>query len=243
MLPNFVIVGAMRGGSSALARAVSNHPDVFLAPGKEMNYFNRNLGRGLEWYESRFAGSEAAVARGEATPLYMYDPQVLRRMVDTLPSARFVAIVRHPVDRAYSHYWHNRRRDRESQSFEVAVKSPPREQVFEYLRMSRYTESLRDLESLAPGRLLVLINEDLRHRRAETLERVWRFIGVDPAQGTIEPLAPRRSLMARLRQRRRAPGDYPPMAPTTRAQLLEEFKSEVDALEAWLGRDLTAWRT
>ena len=243
MLPSFVIVGAMRGGTSALTRAISQHPDVFIAPGKEMHFFNRNFERGLDWYEGRFAGSDAAAARGEATPLYMYDPQALRRMVETLPSARFIAIIRHPVDRSYSHYWHNRRRDRERQSFEEAIRLPPKELIFEYLQMSRYTENLRELESLAPGRLLVLINEDLRNRRAETLDRVWRFIGVDPARGTVEPRSPRRSLMASLRRRRRVPRDYPPMDPATRAGLLEEFKGEVAALEEWLGRDLTAWRS
>ncbi|HJU51285.1 MAG TPA: sulfotransferase [Acidimicrobiia bacterium] len=242
LLPNFVIVGAMRGGSSALARALSRHPDVFVAPGKEMHYFNRHFERGIDWYQSRLSGGEAAVARGDATPLYMYDQLARRRMIETLPDARFLAIIRDPVDRAYSHYWHNRRRERESRTFEEAVKSKPSEQVLDYLGLSRYAEHLKDLESAAPGRLLVLINEDLRHRRAETLHRAWAFIGVDPGLGSVEPPAPRRSLMARIRQRRRAPKDYPPLAPSTRAGLAKQFTAEVDALEAWLDRDLSAWR-
>jgi hypothetical protein len=243
MLPNFVIVGAMRGGSSALARALSQHPDVFVAPGKEMHYFNRHFQQGLGWYESRFAGGEAALARGDATPLYMYDQLTRRRMTETLPSARFIAIIRDPVDRAYSHYWHNRRRERESRSFDEAVKGKPSEQILDYMGLSRYATNLRDLETLAPDRLLVLINEDLRHRRADTLERTWKFIGVDPGRGSVEPRARKKGLMARLRQKKRAPRDYPPLAPSLRAGLVGEFKTEVDDLESWLGRDLTAWRT
>jgi hypothetical protein len=243
MLPNFVIVGAMRGGSSALARAVSQHPDVVIAPGKEVHFFNRKFDRGLDWYESLFAGNENVPARGDATPLYMYDALARRRMTETLPTARFIAIIRDPVDRAYSHYWHNRRRERENRAFEDAVKAKPSEQILDYMGLSRYAENLRDLDSAAPERLMVLINEDLRHRRAETLERVWNFIGVEPGRGSIEPPPPRRSLMARLRQRRRAPKDYPPLAEATRAQLVKEFTAEIDALEEWLGRDLSAWRS
>lgn len=243
MLPNFLVVGAMKGGSSALTRGIAQHRDVFIAAGKEMHYFDRHFERGISWYESCFAGAEGKLAIGESTPTYMNDPMVRSRMLEVLPSARFVAIIRHPADRAYSHYWHNRRRGREQRSFAEAITEQAPAELFAYLDLSRYAERLQGLEKNAGAeRLLVLLNEDLRHHRADTLRKVWGFLGVDPDFGvTIEP-RPRRGLMGRVRQRRRPPSEYPPMAASTRTNLVEHFAEEIDRLEQWLGRDLSAWR-
>jgi len=246
MLPDFVIVGTMKGGTSALTRGVGNHPDVFVADGKELHFFDEHFDRGLDWYEACFQAATAGQVIGEATPRYMNEPAVVDRMLATLPKAKFVAIVRDPVDRAYSHYWHNKRRGRETRSFDEAFgDTNPESEIFAYLDLSKYTERLQRIQSGAGSdRLLVLLNEDLRHKRGETLNRVWDFIGADPDRGAVEMPVRNLSMMAKLKQRRRAKKrQYPPMAPATRKKLLEVYAAEVDALEAWLGRDLTRWRS
>jgi len=175
----------------------------------------------------------------------MNDPAAVDRITATLPRGKFIAILRHPVDRAYSHYWHNQRRGRETRGFEEAIADPnPESEIFGYVDLSYYTERLQRLESGAGNGLLVLLNEDLRHEREDTLNKVWEFIGVDPARGSTEKPVRSTSMMGKLRKRRREKNrQYPPMAPATRRKLLELYSNEVDALEAWLGRGLSRWRS
>lgn len=246
MLPDFVIVGTMKGGSSALTRGLGNHPDVFVADGKEMHFFDEHFDRGLDWYGACFSAAGDGQVVGEATPRYMNDPVVVDRMVATLPKGKFIAILRNPVDRAYSHYWHNQRRGREARGFEEAIADQnPESEIFAYLDLSYYTERLQRLESGAGNDgLLVLLNEDLRHKREDTLNKAWEFIGVDPSRGSPEMPVRKLSMMGKLRKRRREKSrQYPPMAPATRKKLLELYSNEVTALEAWLGRDLSRWRS
>lgn len=246
MLPDFVIVGTMKGGSSALTRGVGNHPDVFIADGKELHFFDEHFDRGLDWYEACFEAATEGQVIGEATPRYMNDPLVVDRMLATLPEGKFIAILRNPVDRAYSHYWHNQRRGREKRGFEAAIADEnPSAENLAYLDLGRYTERLHRIESAAGNDgLLVLLNEDLRHKRGDTLRRAWEFIGADPNRGSVEIPVRKLSLMARVKQRRRAKKrQYPPMTSATRKKLVEVYAPEVDALEAWLGRDLSRWRT
>ncbi|MGH2726565.1 MAG: sulfotransferase domain-containing protein, partial [Actinomycetota bacterium] len=118
-LPNFLILGAMKAGTTSLAYWLGEHPDVFLAPGKELFFFNvpQRWELGVDWYRSQFAGSEGKIARGEATPGYLGHPQAAERIAATLPDVRLIALLRHPADRAYSQYWHNRATGTETRTF------------------------------------------------------------------------------------------------------------------------------
>jgi hypothetical protein len=125
-LPNFVIIGAPRSGTTSLAHSLSQHPEVFVTMQvKELHFFDTNFDRGLDWYRQQFSGADAAAAKaaGEATPTYMYDETAMSRMAETVPDARLIAILRNPVDRAYSHYWMNRSLDREDLLFPVAIET------------------------------------------------------------------------------------------------------------------------
>ncbi|HZD05414.1 MAG TPA: sulfotransferase, partial [Longimicrobiales bacterium] len=85
-LPNFLIVGAQRSGSTSLWRYLKDHPEVFTASPKELHFFDRRWDQGLEWYAGRFTGSKAETARalGEATPRYMHDPVAVQRIAEAL---------------------------------------------------------------------------------------------------------------------------------------------------------------
>jgi hypothetical protein len=186
-LPDFLIVGAMRSGTTGLASALGQHPEVFMTPKKELHFFDLNIGNGVGWYRSHFADAEGRAA-GEASPSYMFDADGVRRMSALLPSAKLIAILRDPVDRAYSHYWHSRERGRETLAFEDALETEASRMrsadVLDRLYFSYFSRGLyhRQLEYLgrffSRDQLLVLLLEEFRDEQPRTLQRVWRFLDV-----------------------------------------------------------------
>ncbi len=269
-LPTFVIVGAMKSGTTSLARWLKPHPQVFLSDVKELHFFDVHYDKGADWYRGQFAGAGPSLAVGEATPVYMYDERAPARMHALLPEARIVAILRNPVDRAYSHYWHNRQRGNELLDFREAVeREPERRQrddqpylhAYAYMDRGRYLHQLQRLTaSYAREQLLVETFDDLRQDPQSVYRRVCGFIGVDdtvelPAIGrTFNPAREYRSLRVRVASRRlprklryavgklnSRPAEYPAMDADLRAQLVATTADDTAALSSWLGRDLSSW--
>src|SRR5206468_5150499 len=121
MLPNFIVIGAAKAGTTALYWYLAEHPAVFMSRVKETNYFAFGLDgegrllygdpevhrfpvRSLSEYEHLFANAADAAAVGEASPIYLECPQAAARIRTLLPGARIICSLRHPVDRAYSNY-------------------------------------------------------------------------------------------------------------------------------------------
>lgn len=131
VLPDFVIVGAQKAGTTSLYNYLGQNPAVVPLRSKELHFFDNHLARGLDWYRSRFCTSEeldAASATagspaqtGEATPFYMFHPLAPKRMQRVIPDARLLLVLREPTERAYSHYQHERRKGVEALSFEEAI--------------------------------------------------------------------------------------------------------------------------
>ncbi len=269
-LPDFVIVGAQRSGTSSLAHYLKGHPEIFIAPQKEIHFFDHEFDRGIGWYERQFATAGEPVA-GEATPSYMYYPEAVERMAHLLPDARLVAILRNPVDRAYSHYWFNRAQKREKLPFEAALEREGERirsgdararHTFSYVDRGRYLPQLRDVASRYPReRLHVVVFEDMKRDAAGVFRALCEFLGVDadvslPRLGTtannyveyhslllkdLTPRLPRPLRRFAGRANRKRTDPYGPMDPETRARLVETFREENAALGKWLGRDLSFW--
>src|SRR4051812_20619515 len=121
MLPTFVILGTMRGGTTSLVRYLGEHPDVYVAPQKEVHFFDEHFELGVEWYEAQFEGRGDARQFGEGTPAYLYGDIAMQRLKQILPETRLIVSVREPVERAYSHYWHQRARGYETKEFVDAI--------------------------------------------------------------------------------------------------------------------------
>jgi hypothetical protein len=122
-LPNFLIAGAPRCGTTSLALWLGEHPEVFVSTPKELHFFNRTeyWERGPEWYAQQFAGAGDVPAAGEGTPNYLLLPHAIERIATTLPGVRIIACLREPVSRAYSTWHLHRAIGIEARPFEVAI--------------------------------------------------------------------------------------------------------------------------
>ena len=183
VLPTFVVIGAMRSGSTSLFKHLQAHPQVFM-PRKEIHFFDDRWDRGLAWYESRFDGYDGQPVVGEATPTYMADTVALDRLAEVIPHARLVAVLRDPVERAYSHYWMEHARARDPRTFEEAIADElagrPGLPPSDYLARGRYAGQLDEVTARFPrSQLHVLLLDDLRDRSAEAYAEVCRFLEID----------------------------------------------------------------
>ena len=203
-LPEFLIIGAKRGGTTTLFRTLERHPDVAsLVPAfariKSPHYFDLNYERGDAWYRSHFALRRGRL-RGESNPYLLFHPLGPDRVVGIVPDAKLIALLRDPVERAFSHYWDRVKIGIETLTFADAVAaeaarlagqrerleaSPDRGVVSEahehysYLARGLYAEQLRRWLAHFPAeRLLVLRSEDLYPAPNATYDRVTAFLGL-----------------------------------------------------------------
>src|SRR6478736_2313164 len=179
-LPNLIVIGAQKCGTSGLHYYLSLHPEISVSRPKELNFFiaERNWPRGVDWYRSHFDPN--AKVRSEASPNYTAYPQHLEvpeRMHSVLPDAKLLYMVRDPLDRIAAHWVHNYAKRREKGDLRATLMHPNTS----YLARSHYHMQLQQFLRAYPREQILLVEqEELRNRRLETLRRVFEFIGVDP---------------------------------------------------------------
>ncbi|MGH2785244.1 MAG: sulfotransferase family protein [Actinomycetota bacterium] len=262
-LPTFLIIGAMRSGTTALTRYLDAHPQVFMAPEKEVHFFDRHYDRGADWYRSRFAGADGQPSVGEATQTYMFLPEAMPLIAAMLPDARLVAILRNPVDRAYSHYWMNRSQETEQRDPRTALTDSLEDPspMFPYVDRGRYVDQLRRVCEYYPrSSLHVLLFEDLVAEPGPTFASLCGFLGInagerpanlgDPVNQHLEYRSlrlrniskrlpkPIGNLIGKVNGKKTS---YPPMEPELRKRLSAAYADDNARLAGWLGRDLAIW--
>jgi hypothetical protein len=179
-LPNFLIIGAMKGGTTSLYHYLKAHPQVFMPETKELHFFvdEKNFRRGTGWYERQFHNAGNAVAVGEASPDYAKYPLhrgVPERIAALIPGVRLIYVMRDPVERIRSHYLHDVACGRERRPIGEAVSGNEH-----YLAPSRYSLQIDQyLEQFPPEQLLLVTSDCLRNDRPAAMRRVHDFIGVN----------------------------------------------------------------
>ena len=178
-LPNLVVIGAQKCGTSGLHFYLGMHPEISMSSPKELNFFvrERNWTRGIEWYRGHF--DPASPVRGESSPNYTTYPHHLgvpERMHEVVPDAKLIYLVRDPIERIAAHWVHNYAKRREKGDLAATLLHPNTTYI---LRSQYHLQLSQFLNHYSESQVLVLEQEDLRARRTETLREVFTFLGVD----------------------------------------------------------------
>jgi hypothetical protein len=185
ILPNFLIIGAAKAGTTSLYDWLRQHPDVFMPAFKEPKFFAWDGPGGTEprvqittraEYEALFDAAGEARAIGEASTRYLTHPRAPARVAETISGARLIASLRDPVERAFSVYQMNLRLfgANEGVRFPEALRADPD------LRLGYHPALTRWRARFDPAQLAVILFEDLTHDAPATMRRLFGFLGVDP---------------------------------------------------------------
>jgi hypothetical protein len=251
-LPDFLIIGAEKAGTTFVYSALCQHPYVEPASEKEIHFFDTGKWskKGVGWYRSQFPARAwrdgQKVITGEASPYYLPHPFSPSRASDILPNVKLIALLRNPVDRAYSAYKHKVSTGQESLSFEEALAEEEnrtagdlhemlsdenyyssRFRLYAYRTRGIYVDQLQRWHKyFAPNQLLVLKSEDLFVDPIGTLERVHEFLDLPKYDMSSTSLTEERNSRT-----------YVPMAAASRQQLEKFFEPHNQRLYEYLGVD------
>ncbi len=222
------------------------HPDIVLPRKKELHFFDENYAKGMEFYFQYFNRKNLPnqlFFTGEASPFYFFHPLAASRIYQHFPDIKLILLLRNPINRAYSHYQHQRRKGRISISFEHAIHLEPeilkqkKEAYFDeenhtdliyrrfsFLARSRYSEQLPLwYQHFSREQILIIKSEDYFKDPTGTFQQVFEFLGLSPFDIVLK--------------KEHSVSDYPPMKPDTRKQLQEYFEPFNQELYKLTGRD------
>ena len=211
-LPDFLIAGVPKAGTTALHAALVRHPELFLPAVKEPKFFlsdgpppaaggpgdvqtyQEHVWRRAD-YEALFASAPPGTRLGEATPFYLHDPRAHERIAALIPAARLIVLLRDPVDRAHSNWTHLWNAGLEPEAdFLAACRAEPARRAagwapfWHYIDLGRYGRQLQHLYRHVPREQVLLLRyRDLKDAPAAALDRVCAFLGVTTGMLTVIP--------------------------------------------------------
>lgn len=248
-LPNYLIIGAAKCGTSSLYEYLTQHPSINPALGKEINFFDMHYSKGINWYRSYFPFKNFFTKKnsitGEATPRYLDHPHAAKRVYDLIPSVKIIVLLRNPVDRAYSHWNMMVAHKREDLSFSEAIENEKSrisdffEQMqnnkeyyskdyfwYGYLERGLYAKKIKHWMNFIPKeQFLVLQSEDFFRNTSDVYNHVLEFLDL-----------PKRNLIKYDKFRK---GSYKKqkMDNSTRKNLIDFFKPHNEELYNLLGEN------
>jgi len=180
MLPNFIMIGAMKSGTSSLHAYLNEHPDISMSHPKELDFFieERSWSRGFEWYASHF--SNGAAIRGESSVGYTQRhkyPGVPQRIHAMDPDIKLLYVLRDPLERLVSHYTQLSLMGLDSRTFQGVLDDLPNSDYI--LSSSYYYQIAAYLDYFAREQIQILTLEELVRDKVGTLQKIFRFLGVE----------------------------------------------------------------
>lgn len=240
----FVVAGTQKGGTTALATYLLEHPEVALSTVKEPHFFDTEenfRGGSVDYgaYHALYAPKPGERVLGDRTPIYMYWEAAPRRIAAYNPAMKWIVLLRNPVARAYSHWNMEIKQGRESLSFEEAVRGerarceaagPLQHRRWSYVDRGRYSVQLQRIRQHFPAeQMLVLKSEALHTEPGPALARIAQFLEVGPF-----PRTARRDVFV-------LPYDAPIRASAAKL-VYDELADDIRALETMLDWDCADWR-
>lgn len=265
LLPDFIIIGAQKGGTTSLYNYLTEHPNIVSASRKEVHFFNNNFHKGMSWYRAKFPTSISKFyainilrrdfITGEASPYYLPHPYAPKRIATYLPRVRLIVLLRNPVERAYSHYRHQMHFGFEHLSFEEAIACEEKRlkedveklassesyysfnhQHFSYLERGKYADQLQVWFNLfSREQFLILSSEDFFRDPGALYKQTLEFLNVP----VIEPKTIVKEGYAQYNKAQYTPPSK--MDPTLRKRLVEYFEPYNQRLYELVDRDFD-WR-
>jgi hypothetical protein len=180
MLPNFIVIGAMKSGTTSLHHYLNLHPEISMSNPKEIDFFSveGNWKKGLKWYENHF--TENTKLCGESSTSYTKYPTfdgVAERMYSVLPNAKLIYLIRDPIERIVSHYIQNYSAGRENRTISEALKDYKNNH---YINCSKYYYQLQQyLKYYNKTDIMIITSNDLLNNRRKTLKNIFQALKVD----------------------------------------------------------------
>jgi Sulfotransferase domain len=206
--PNLYIIGAAKSGTSSIRKYLAQHPEVFVTPHKEPDFFGEEYERGMAWYVEHYYARWGAQRYGGESGDKMFPPFVAERMGREVAGAKLVAVLRDPVKRAFSHWWMNFSRGKETLSFAEAIDdnlrrraarearggvTPPEWAAYRreykrgrmtdrfYVELGEYRRALEPFyRDFGAESLHVLLNEEIHRDPRGAVAGVFAFLGLEP---------------------------------------------------------------
>jgi hypothetical protein len=259
LMPDFIIIGAQKGGTTSLYNYLTEHPNIISASTKEVHFFDHRYHRGLRWYRAHFPTAieqyyaehvrKQVFITGEASPGYLFHPLVPKRIANLLPHVRLIVLLRNPVDRLYSQYRHKVALGHEKLPVEEAVAREEerlqgeREKIamqkkyysanfqhFSYKTRGRYAEQLEAWFSLFPReQFLIMKSEDMYKDPSAIYKQTLEFLNI--------PIYEPKSLQKEYKQYNKSKEVPSRLDSGLRKELVEYFKPHNARLYELLGRD------
>ncbi len=198
-LPDFLIIGSMKCGTTVLYEFINSHKKVKSAIKKEIHYFSLYQYKGIDWYKKHFESKEDCIS-GEASPTYFdiaFSPFIPRSIKEVIPNVKLILIVRDPIERAVSHYLHFCKinkiealikmdiNDFFNQSFADTLKQTTNIDIYlnQILSFSAYYRKFKTYLNVFPrNQLLVLSNNELKNEPIVTMKKVFKFLDLEPIE-------------------------------------------------------------
>lgn len=194
---DFIIIGAQKSGTTSLHKYLSGHPQIWMPPEKEAPFFSEDTlyEKGWEHYiADYFYNAPKEKFWGKATPHYMVDMRVPSRIARLMPKLKLIAILRHPIERAFSHYKMIARWEMETQSFDRIIGESLTDNAIEIARRLKATPENEKKLIVANGeygriigeylnyfqkdQILIVFTDDLKAKPELALERIYRLLGI-----------------------------------------------------------------